>query len=215
MAKTLAQIRAKVRYYIDELEDSSPVTWQNAELNAYINDAQDFLLSEMMKVNPDYSLYRGTTSTVASQAAYTPPSDIYGNKLRGLWGYVSAASDRWEIQYKSNDTIMGLQHITGRPRYYTIIDGGIVLAPKPDSVYTLEMWYTARPIELALDSSNSWFKDEEVEAIAAWAAIKALNRIDRDATKVVKQLDILMSQIKANISQDDNLAVDYEPLDMT
>jgi hypothetical protein len=215
MAKTLAQIRAKVRYYIDELEDTSPVTWANAELNAYINDAQQFLLSEMMKVNPDYSLYRSTAPTVASQGAYPPPSDLYGNKLRGLWAYVSSASGRWEVQYKSNDTIMAYQHITGRPAYYTIIDGGIVLAPVPDSVYTLEMWYTARPIELALDGSNSWFRDEEVEALAAWAAVKALNRIDRDATKVVKQLDVLMAQVKANISQDDNLAIDYNPLDMT
>jgi hypothetical protein len=77
------------------------------------------------------------------------------------------------------------------------------------------MWYTARPIELALDGSNSWFRDEEVEALAAWAAVKALNRIDRDATKVVKQLDVLMAQVKANISQDDNLSIDYNPLDMT
>ena len=212
MAKTLAQIRAKVRLDIDEQEDTNPTTWTNAELNGYINDAQYFLLSEMMRTNPDYTLRRATASTVSGTAAYPPPSSLYGNKLRGLWGYVSSSSGRWEIQYKSNDTIMALQHIQGRPAYYTMIDQGIVLAPVPDSVYTLEMWYAFRPTTMSVDGSNCWFKDEEVEALSLWAAVKALNRIDRDATKISKMLDVVLSQIKANVSQDDNLAVEYAPL---
>jgi hypothetical protein len=213
--KTLEQIRAKTRYYIDETDDTTPTTWQNAELNEYINDAQIFVLSEMVKVNPDYGLTRATASTVAATSTYVMPADLFGNKFRGAWRYSSTTGNRVELQYKSNDTIMAGQHLQGPPIYYTFIDPSLVLAPIPDGVYTLEMWYTARPTTLSSDSDNCWFKDEEVEALAAWAAIKALNRIDRDPTKVAKTLDVLMSQIKANITPDDNLVIEYAPLDMT
>jgi hypothetical protein len=143
------------------------------------------------------------------------PADLFGNKLRGVWRYISSTAPRVELQYKSNDTIMSYQHLQGVPVYYTFIDPSLVLAPVPDGVYTLEMWYTARPTTLSSDGDNCWFKDEEVAAVEAWAAIKALNRIDRDATKAVKLLDAVMSQIKANITPDDNLTIEYAPLDMS
>jgi hypothetical protein len=213
--KTLAQIRAKVRYLIDETNDTTPVTWQNAELTEYINDGQIFVLSEMVKVNPDYSLARATASMVASQSAYVMPADLFANKFRGIWRYSPTAGPRVELKYASNDTIMALQHILGAPAYYTFIDPSLVLGPVPDAVYTMEMWYTARPTTLSGDGDNCWFKDEEVAAVEAWAAIKALNRIDRDATKVIKILDSVLSQIKANITPDDNLTMEYAPLDMS
>ncbi len=215
MSKTLAQIRAITRRFIDETEDTSPTTWTNAELNAYINDGQMFLLSEMMRTNPDYSLSRATSATVAAQAAYAPPADLYGSKLRGMWVYNTSAGHRYEVQYKSNDTIMALQSQSGFPAYYSLINDGIVLAPVPDGAYTLEMWYTAKPADLASDSETTWFKDEEVESVAAWAAVKALNRINRDSSGVAKILDAVLAQVKANISQDDNLAIDCEPMDMS
>jgi hypothetical protein len=87
--------------------------------------------------------------------------------------------------------------------------------PVPDSAYTIEMWYAARPTELSADTDISRFKDEEVDAISAWAAIKALGRIDRDSSKISKTLDYLLSEIKANALTDDNLSIDYYPLDMT
>jgi len=94
MSKTLAQIRAKTRYLIDEIEDSSPVTWTNAELLEYINGGQRFLLSELMRTNPDYCLARATRSTTASQAAYLTPVDMFGSKFRGMWAYVTSAALR-------------------------------------------------------------------------------------------------------------------------
>lgn len=215
MSKTLAQIRAITRRFIDETDDTTPVTWTNAELNAYINDGQKFLFSEIVKTNPDYAVARSTASTVANQNGYTLPADMFGGKFRGMWAYSASTANRTEVQYKSNDTVMGLQHITGYPQYYAIIDGGIVLAPVPDGIYTLEIWYSASPTVLSTDADNCWFKDEEVEAVAAWAAIKALTRIGRDESKVSKILDIVLGQIKGNVTQDDNLSIDADPLDMS
>jgi hypothetical protein len=215
MSKTLLQIRTKTRLLIDEIEDVSPVTWQNSELLEYINDGQQFLLSEMMRSNPDYNLTRATRVTAANQNAYLLPADLYGNKFRGIWAYSSSKSGRTEVQYKSNDTIMRYQHINGYPAYYTIVEGAFILSPVPDGVYTLEMWYAARPTELSADIDTCRFKDEEVDAISTFAAIAALERIDRDSTKLQKGLDLLMSEIKANTLPDDNMTIDYDPLDMT
>jgi hypothetical protein len=110
---------------------------------------------------------------------------------------------------------MRYQHINGYPAYYTIVEGAFILSPVPDGVYTLEMWYAARPTELSADIDTCRFKDEEVDAISTFAAIAALERIDRDSTKLQKGLDLLMSEIKANTLPDDNMTIDYDPLDMT
>ena len=215
MSKTLVQLRTKVRLLIDETEDTAPVTWSNAELLGYINDGQRFLLSEMMRTNPDYNLTRSTRSTTANQNAYLTPADMFGNKFRGMWAYTAAKSNRTEVQYKGNDTIQAYQHIVGYPAYYTIVEGAFILSPVPDSVYTIEMWYAARPTDLSADTDTCRFKDEEVNAICYYAAIKALDRIDRDSSKITKMLSMDIEEIKANTLIDDNIAIDYQPLDMT
>jgi len=211
MSTTLLYIRdTLVRRYI---ADTGKVTWSDTELNAYINDGGRYLLSEMLKVNSDYMLVRATASTVAAQADYGVPSNLYSNKFRGLWVYSSSSDLRLEIRYRSAHEVMAMQHLSGLPRYYTTLRNIYILSPVPDSTYTLELWYTGLPWTLSDDKDSLTFNDEEVDAIALWSAIRAKNARELDLGRLPELLGKAIDQVKSNIVQDDRLRVKYTPLD--
>jgi len=195
------------------LSDTGKITWGDTELNAYINDGCRYLLSVMLKVNGDYMLTRATASTVAAQADYGIPSNMYSNKFKGLWVYSSSSDVRQEIKYRSSHEIMSMQHLSGLPRFYAILRNIYILAPIPDAVYTLELWYTGLPSTLSDDTDEITFNDEEIDAIALWAAIRAKNARELALGELPGLLNMAVNLVKSNIVQDDKLTVNYTPLD--
>lgn len=212
MATTLSEIRTLVRRYII---DTGSLTWQNTELDSYINDGGRYLLSEMLKVNADYMLVRATATTVVAQEEYVVPSNMYSNKFRGLWVYSSSASSRYEIRHRSVDYIMAQQNLTGMPRSYTTLRNIYLLAPVPDSTYTLELWYTALPATLSADGDECTFNDEEVDVVALWASIRAKTARGLDLGKLPDLLKVAVAKVATDIVPDDNLSVEIIPMDMT
>ena len=211
MAQNLLYIRdTLVRRY---LSDTGKVTWQDTELDAYINDGGRYLLSEMLKVNSDYMLIRATASTVASQADYGVPSNMYSNKFRGLWVYSSSSGIRQEVKHRSSHFIMAMQHLSSIPQYYTTLRNIYVLGPVPDAVYTLELWYTGLPAPLTDDADECTFNDEEIDVIALWSAIRAKTARELDLGRLPELLVKAVDLVKSNIIQDDKLSVKFTPLD--
>lgn len=213
MGKTLLALRTEVRRFINE---ETANQWTDAELNAYINDGQEFLMGEIVRVNPDYMLTRATTSTVASQADYATPVDMYGNKFRNLCVYESGGH-RSDVAVASVDKVQGLLTLSGRPRFYTLVKDSFIVAPVPDSAaYILELWYTVAPTDLSGDSDQTIFNDEETSIITLSAAIRALDRYGMPGTeRLNKALEGDISQLVRNIQSDDVIGVEASPLDMT
>jgi len=209
MATTLAQLRARTRYYIDELEDTSPVTWSNAELLQYINDSQRGLWVFLAKQDDSFGLREATASTVEGQTNYNYPTDIMGNSIRALYAYTSSTDPQIKVTRGSVEEVVeeGITN-SSPPRKYCCLDGYFQVGPPPGSTtYTFRIYYNRAPTALSGDSDAMESDDDYAEYIAIGAAIKALKRIDRDTTKLEKAMAELKLEAASSNAPEDFLQV--------
>jgi hypothetical protein len=205
MATTLAQLRARTRYYIDETEDTSPVTWTNAELNQYLNDEQRYLWSTLSKADDQFGLREATASTVQGQTDYVYPSDILGNSVRALYAYTTSSDPQEKVTRGSLEEVFAEGTAQGNPpKRYACLDGYFKVGPPPDStVYTFLMQYTRVPTTMTVDGSNMDTDDDYAEHIAMGAATRALRRIGRDPGLIEqKRQELLQEAIRSNSPDD-------------
>ena len=209
MATTLAQLRARTRYYIDETEDTSPVTWPNAELNQYINDEQRFLWSLLSKQDDEFGLREATASTVQGQTDYVYPSDMLGNSVRALYAYTASSDPQEKVNRGSLEEVFGEGTTqSSPPKRYACLDGYFKLGPPPDSTtYTLRIQYTRVPTILSSDGSNMDTDDDYAEHISMGAAVRALRRIGRDPALIEQKRQELLAEAARSNSADDFLTV--------
>jgi hypothetical protein len=119
-----------------------------------------------------------TTATVASDSTVELPSDflevrdfvVVGNPVRPLNYYSPSALNRntrtWEI---------------GKPLDYTVLANDFQLAPIPDSVYTLKMFYFAAPVFLSDSNSSNAFLANTPDALLYGALLEAAPYLMDDA----------------------------------
>jgi len=119
-----------------------------------------------------------TTSTVANDETVELPSDflevrdfvVVGNPVRPLNYYSPSAFNRntrtWEI---------------GKPIDYTVLANDFQLAPIPDSVYTLKMFYFAAPVFLSDSNSSNAFLANTPDALLYGALLEAAPYLMDDA----------------------------------
>ena len=209
MATTLAQLRARTRYYIDELEDTSPVTWSNAELLQYLNDEQRWLWVYLSKQDDSFGLREATAATVQAQTNYVYPSDILGNSIRSLYAYVTSTDPQVKIQRGSIEEVVEEGITQGNPpRRYACLDGYFQIGPPPNStVYTMRIYYNRAPTLMTTDGSNMESDDDYAEQIAMGAAVRALRRIGRDTGALEAKRQELLQEAARSNSADDFLTV--------
>ena len=205
MATTLAQLRARTRYYIDETDDTTPVTWANAELNQYLNDEQRWLWVYLSKQDDSFGLREATAATVVGQTNYVYPSDILGNSIRALYAYISSDDPQYKVKRGSIEEVQE-EGITqdNPPRRYACLDGYFQVGPPPSATeYTLRMYYNRAPTAMTTDGSNMESDDDYAEQIAMGAAIRALRRIGRDySTLEAKRQELLQEAARSNAADD-------------
>lgn len=205
MATTLSQLRLRTRYYIDELEDTSPVTWQNVELNQYLNDEQRSLWVYLSKQDDSFGLRESTTATVDGQSNYNYPSDILGNSIRALYAYATGDSPQVKVKRASIEEVVELGISTNNPPdKYACLDGYIQIGPPSSGTgYTLRMYYNRAPTQMTSDSPNMETDDDYAEQIAMGAAVRALRRIGRDtAAMEAKRQELLQEAARSNSADD-------------
>ena len=208
MATTLAQLRARCRYYIDELEDTTPVTWQNAELNQYINDEQRWLWVYLSKQDDAFGLREATASTVQAQTNYNYPSDILGNSIRALYRYTSSTDPQIKVERGSIEEVVALGITQDAPSKYACLDGYFQVGPPPDSTtYTLRIYYNRAPSTMSADGNNMESDDDYAEQIAMGAAVRALRRIGRDTQALEAKRQELLQEAARSNSADDFLTI--------
>lgn len=119
-----------------------------------------------------------TTSTVANDETVELPSDflevrdfvVVGNPVRPLNYYSPSAFNRntrtWEI---------------GKPVDYTVLANDFQLAPVPDAVYTLKMFYFAAPTFLSDTNTSNAFLANTPDALLYGALLEAAPYLMDDA----------------------------------
>ena len=203
MATTLAQLRARTRYFIDELEDTSPVTWTNAELLQYLNDEQRWLWVYLSKQDDSFGLREATASTVDGTNNYNYPSDILGNSIRAIYRYTTSTDPQVKLKRSSIEEVVDEGTTEGAPDKYACLDGYFQLGPIPDAVYTMRIYYNRAPTLMTVDGSNMESDDDYAEQIAMGAAVRALRRIGRDTQALeVKRQELLQEAARSNAADD-------------
>ena len=204
MATTLQQLRVLCRYYIDELEDTSPTTWQNVELNQYLNDEQRWLWVFLSKQDDSFGLRESTASTVQGQTNYNYPSDILGNSIRALYRYTTSTDPQVKVERGSIEEVVAEGIAQGSAQKYACLDGYFQIGPPPDStVYTLRIYYNRAPTLMTVNGSNMESDDDYAEQIAMGAAVRALRRIGRDTKALeAKRQELLQEAARSNSADD-------------
>lgn len=210
--QTLANILTVVRRHLNE---PTAIQWTDAELTAFINDGQRFLVSELLQYNPDYQMIRATTPCVIGQDTYPNPLDLFGAKTRRIWITDTAGSLRYEMMQTTPEKVMtGAAADVGMPTHYCYIRGGFMVNPIPDAAYVMEMWYNADPPEFdsSVTTTVSLFDRQENEVVALWAAVKAKNSRGENTDRLTQLLEPVLSQVRTAASTDAGLGVDYDPI---
>lgn len=206
MATTLLQLRGRTRYFLDELATSG-VTWLNAELNQYINDAQYWLWSEFCKQDDSFGLREASQTLVSGQTDYNYPSDILGRNLRSMYAYTTTTDPWQKVEKGTYEEVIGQGSSTASyPSKYCCLDGFFKIGPPPDSSgFTVRISYTRMPTVMTSDDENMDSDDIFAELIAAEAAIRALARTGGDASPIKGQHAKLLNAAFGNVGPDDLL----------
>ena len=147
MAITHSNFLTQVRNYTEV--DSNVFT--DALLDEFIRNVE---LNIASKVDYDDLRKYATTSTIASQRYLSMPSDLI--YLRSVQVTNSGVRDFLEKRDTSFISEFNPSETTGVPKYYANWDGqNIVLAPTPNSAYTIQINYIIDPPHFT--STNSTF----------------------------------------------------------
>jgi hypothetical protein len=206
MSTTLLQLRTRTRLFLDETA-AAGVTWGNTELNQYINDAQQWLWSELCKTDDSFGLREATATLVQAQTDYNYPSDILGRNIRSLYAYGSSTDPWKKVERRTYEEVMAEGTTqTEYPYKYCCMDGFFKVGPPPDaSGDTLRIAYTRQPTALSDDGDTMDSDDEYAALIACEAATIALARTGGDKTTIKEEWTKLFDAAFGNTSADDLL----------
>lgn len=177
MAKTLANLSAQTRTYLDE---SITADWTDAEVTREVNAKYLETYSAVVSVFEDYYSEKTTASTVADQQEYTLPTDLY--KLRRVeinYDITNSSTATRRALPVSLDAVLrdlgGLNSITPyrSPAYY-LRGTKIGFLPIPNAAGTnaITYWYIKNISELSAssDAIDIPFPDRYGQLISLGAA---------------------------------------------
>ena len=119
-----------------------------------------------------------TTSTVSGDATVELPSDFLEIRDLHIQG-----NPRYPITYMSPSlfTRDAPADESGKPIYYTILATEFELAPKPDTAYTLEILYYAKPTVLSAGNASNVFLANYPDALLYASLLEAEPYLINDA----------------------------------
>jgi hypothetical protein len=143
------QVADVVRRVRESAGDIAVLQFSNAVLTDWINDA----IRECVIEN-NLLQARATTSTVASQADYTLPTDIFKLHSVVLEGYKLEVLtlEQWQERNASGS---GATIPTGASFNCYIYAGVLTLFPTPDKVMSMQVNYIKHPAKITYNSGSS------------------------------------------------------------
>lgn len=129
-----------------------------------------------------HARFRGLESvavlnTTEAQPSYTLPCDFdYEQVVTVAWSNSSTTNPsagttqrvlmkRNPLQLEQNQNLQNSGQTGGKPYYYTVYGDAIELAPTPDSAYSMEMKYWAKPSTISLEAAYPLIDDRWHPAI--------------------------------------------------
>ena len=119
-----------------------------------------------------------TIATTGGDSTVSLPSDFLEIKDLNIQG-----SPRTPLTYLSPSAFSrdARADESGKPFYYTILESEISLAPKPDTVYTIEILYYAKPTVLSAANASNVFLVNYPDALLYASLLEAEPYLINDA----------------------------------
>lgn len=137
---------------------------------AELRIARELRTRQMLKVT--------TIATTSGDSTVSLPNDFLEIKDLNIQG-----NPRTPLTYLSPSSFSrdARADESGKPFYYTILESEISLAPKPDTAYTIEMLYYAKPTVLSTGNTSNVFLVNYPDAILYASLLEAEPYLINDA----------------------------------
>ena len=167
MSFTLTQLKTAIQDY----SDNSETTFVN-NINNFIKAAEEKIFKS---VDLDYFRKNVTSAFTSSDAFLTVPSDYLASFSLQI---TTSGSESFLLQKDVNflREYTPSSSTTGLPKYYARFDeNNFMVAPTPNSNYTLELHYYYRPASLTAgaDSGTTWISTNAPFALLYGCLIEA------------------------------------------
>lgn len=194
-----SEIRTDVRTLLNE---ATAGFWTNANLNTYINKANQRVNTIIAATREDYFTESSTFSTVAATKSYAFPTDC--RFIRRIEHY--STSDAGDIEkldeLKFPRTEMQGEWPfteTGRPKRYSVFGTQFNLGPIPDAVYTMRIYYDSRKSDLASDTDSPSSPTDFHDMIVYWTCVLALAQNKESSEEFVGLFNIRKAELIQSI----------------
>jgi hypothetical protein len=176
-----SELRTALRSFLNE---DIPGFWTDAQLNTYINLANDRVNSIISATREDYFTISATFSTVAGTKSYSFPTDcrfirrmeIYDPTNEG--NIIKLDELRWPRIEANGDWLFPLT--TAQPKRYVTRGTQFDLYPTPDAAYPIRIYYDARPATMDSDDDIPTSPSDFHDMIVYWAAMLAKKQNEED-----------------------------------
>jgi hypothetical protein len=167
MSFTYAQLKTAIQDYTDNAE----TTFVN-HLNDFIKASEEKLLKS---VDLDYFRKNVTSTLTSSDQFLTVPTDYLASFSLQI---TTSGSESFLLQKDVNylREYTPAASTTGLPKYYARFDeNNFILAPTPDTAYTIELHYFYRPTSLTAgaDGGTTWLSTNAPYALLYGSLIEA------------------------------------------
>ena len=190
MSFTYAQLKTAIQDYTD----NSETTFVN-HLNDFIKASEEKLLKS---VDLDYFRKNVTSTLTSSDQFLTVPSDYLASFSLQI---TASGSESFLLQKDVNylREYTPAASTTGLPKYYARFDeNNFILAPTPDSAYTIELHYFYRPASLTAgaDGGTTWLSTNAPYALLYGALIEAYTFMKGEADIIQNYTNLYMQYLE-------------------
>ena len=190
MSFTYAQLKTAIQDYTDNAE----TTFVN-HLNDFIKASEEKLLKS---VDLDYFRKNVTSTLTSSDQFLTVPSDYLASfslqiTASGSESFLLQKDVNYLREYTPSATTTGL------PKYYARFDeNNFILAPTPNSAYTIELHYFYRPASLTAgaDGGTTWLSTNAPYALLYGALIEAYTFMKGEADIIQNYTNLYMQYLE-------------------
>ena len=190
MSFTYAQLKTAIQDYTD----NSETTFVN-HLNDFIKASEEKLLKS---VDLDYFRKNVTSTLTSSDQFLTVPSDYLASFSLPI---TASGSESFLLQKDVNylREYTPAASTTGLPKYYARFDeNNFILAPTPDTAYTIELHYFYRPTSLTAgaDGGTTWLSTNASYALLYGALIEAYTFMKGEADIIQNYTNLYMQYLE-------------------
>ena len=190
MSFTYAQLKTAIQDYTD----NSETTFVN-HLNDFIKASEEKLLKS---IDLDYFRKNVTSTLTSSDQFLTVPSDYLASfslqiTASGSESFLLQKDVNYLREYTPSATTTGL------PKYYARFDeNNFILAPTPNSAYTIELHYFYRPASLTAgaDGGTTWLSTNAPYALLYGALIEAYTFMKGEADIIQNYTNLYMQYLE-------------------